>query len=174
MLSINIDSEDVIIKDIKRRELERILGWYNYTEAYKYATGIDCPIGMRDIVEKYLEVVYNNSEFFVGIHLKDHNSMIGLIKGRLKSEEATAIWLNSILIDTEYQQLGYGRKSLEMLSLYFKSRYNINRVYISVIEKNRKGVDFWIRNNFQLVRKIMNHIVIDGKGQDVILMKKDI
>ncbi|MBZ4644688.1 MAG: hypothetical protein PWR27_1262 [Petroclostridium sp.] len=174
MLSLNIDCEDIILKDIKRSDLPAILKWYNMTEKYKYATGIDKPISLQNLVEKYLEVLYCESEFFAGIYLKRNNCLIGLMKGRLKKKEANAVWISSFLIDCDYQGCGYGKKSLNIVANYFKLYHSINTIYISVIMENSEGIRFWCNNKFEPLRKMHNHIVLNGKEQDVILMKKEI
>ncbi|MGE4283439.1 MAG: GNAT family N-acetyltransferase [Clostridia bacterium] len=174
MFSFNINAEDIVIKDIKRRDLPQILKWYNATEEYKYATGIDHPISLKDLFEKYLEVTYSKNEFFAGIYLKSSGMMIGILKGRVRNDEDNTAWINSLLIDKNYQGLGYGSKSLSAVSTFLKKGYQIDTIYISVLENNHKGIDFWKINEFEFVRKIVNHIMINGEAQDVMLMRKEI
>ncbi|MDK2933333.1 MAG: hypothetical protein PWP27_1143 [Clostridiales bacterium] len=174
MFSLNIHCEDIVLKDIKRCDLPKILEWYNCPQKYKYATGIDKRITLHDLEEKYLEAVCSGNEFFAGIYLTYHHCMIGFIKGRIKQEEISSVWINALLIDEGYKNCGYGRRSVEMIFYYFKFYHHIKNVYISVIVENIRGIKFWYKNGFKFLRKINNHIILDGKEQEIFLMKKEI
>ncbi len=174
MLSINVDYDGIILKDVKRRDLEGILKWYKTLKDYQYATGLNEPMNLEELIEKYLEVVYSSSEFFVGIYLKDSRRMIGLVKGSLKKEDVNAIWIYSLIIDSDYRRDGYGTTSLKIVEYYFKDHFDIQKIYISVIMENMDGIHFWEKNGFIFLRKMSNHITMNGKVQDIILMTKDI
>lgn len=174
MLSMRIVTAEIVIKDIKRRDLPNIIKWYNGGQDYKYATGMDQPVTLEILIQKYLEVVYCGSEFFAGIQLKHNNDMIGLIKGRLKKGKVNSIWINSLIIDARYRGGGYGTKSLNMISEYFKSRYDIKKIFISVIMENQSGIRFWHKNGFKSIRKTNIRIMLNGKGHNVVLMEKEV
>ncbi len=174
MLSINVDYDGIILKDVKRRDLDGILKWYKKIKDYQYATGLNEPMDIEELIEKYLEVVYSSKEFFVGIHLKDSSKMIGLVKGCIKKEDVNAMWIYSLIVDTNYRRGGYGTTSLKILEYYFEENYNVQKIYISVIKENIEGINFWEKNGFKFMRRMSNHITMNGKQQDIILMTKDI
>lgn len=173
MLSVNIASQELVIKDIKRGDLPNIMKWYNGDKEYQYATGVDRPLVLQNLVKKYLEVIYCSSEFFAGIYLKEEGTMIGLIKGSMKYEDANILWIYSLMVDADYRRCGYGTKGLKMISDYFKNKYGVRKIYISVITDNKEGIKFWCKNDFVPVRKIKKHITLDGIERDVILMSKE-
>jgi hypothetical protein len=58
-------------------------------------------MSLRDINEKYLEVLVNSHEFFTGIFLEKEDGMQlgGVIKGRIDYENSEEAWISSILVD---------------------------------------------------------------------------
>ena len=171
MLSINTHNNTVFFRDIKTEHLPRILDWYNKIDDFKFATGIDAPISMGILMGKLAEVRISSEEFFVGIHLRQ-SEMIGVLKGRVQNRIRSTAWINSIVIDPLYQKKGYGSSAIELLLWYLSTQKGTQTVLLSVIEENTAGVEFWSKNGFQKIRRIENHIILQDKGQNVIIMQK--
>lgn len=174
MLRLNIEDEFIHFVDIKQEQLPEILKWYNNVKEFKYATGIDKPIDMKDLIRKYEEVAICSSEFFVGIYRNDTKKMIGILKGRLKNSDHPVVWISSIAIDPGLQGQGYGGMALELLLKYFRQVNHIRTVYISVVEGNNIGMRFWIKKGFQMIRKIEKYMTLDEHKQNVFIMAKHI
>lgn len=174
MLSLNIQNEIVYFKDIKLEHLPKILDWYNKVDDYKFATGIDKTITMDLLTKKYAEVAICSEEFFTGIFLKREEKMIGILKGRLDHGNKNVVWISSIVIDICYQNKGYGKAVIALLLSYFKKNNKIEDAFLSVIEENIQGREFWKSQNFKEVRKIENHIKLQDKNQNIIIMSKNL
>jgi ribosomal protein S18 acetylase RimI-like enzyme len=170
MFSLNIQNDVVYFRDIKLEHLPYILNWYNKVDDFKFATGIDSPITYETMKKKYAEVAICSNEFFVGIFNKSESKMIGILKGRLHYNEKDAVWISSIAIDSKYQSKGYGSIALNLLLSYLKDRNIIKCVYLAVIEENDQGRRFWTKHGFKTLRKIVNHIKLQDRQQNAIIM----
>lgn len=175
MLSLNIQFDDLIFKDITKEDLGDVLDLYNQNEQSIYATGIDRRMSLEDINEKYLEVLVNSHEFFTGIFLKEDAvvQMIGVIKGRIDYENSEEAWISSILIGNSYQRLGMGTKAVAALTDMLNKNYDVKRFYIGIISGNDIGKIFWQKLGFRYFRTIEQYIKINSVAVDFIIMEKE-
>lgn len=172
MLSLNIQAQNINFKDIKFEHLPQILNWYNKIDDFKFATGIDHPMTLEMLIWKYSEMSNCTNEFFVGIYCPYEQKMIGILKGRLEFENNYSVWISSIVIDSLYQNKGYGSVAINVLLDHLKRFNNIRDAYLAVVEVNNHGICFWNKNNFCKVKKIQNHIKLQNKQQNIIIMHK--
>ncbi len=176
MLKINIESDNLVFRDIRKENLEKVLELYNQNELNIYATGIDLPMSLNDINEKYLEVLVNSHEFFTGVFLRDSAiyDLIGVIKGRIDYENNEEAWISSILIDSSYQKKGIGKRSIGSIMQLLNKSYDVRRIYIGIIAGNKVGKKFWQNLGFDYLRTIEQYIRLNNNTEDFIIMKKDI
>ena len=174
MFSLNVRDDVVCFEDIKLEHLPLILKWYNKVDDFKFATGIDHPIPLEKLTQKYAEVAICSNEFFVGIYTVKERIMIGILKGRLENKGKHNVWISSIVIDPEYQNRGYGSASINLLLSSLKSGSMVKSAYLAVIEENTQGRAFWTKHNFVEARRIENHLKLQDKQQNVIIMYRDI
>ncbi len=174
MYSLNIQNETVYFRDIKIEHLPHILHWYNKVDDFKFATGIDEPMTLDCLKRKYAEVSISSNEFFVGIYARAEGKMVGILKGRLSYRERDSAWISSIAIDLVYQNKGFGSSSIQLLLDHLKFKCQIRDIYLAVIEENIRGVSFWNKHNFKAMRKIDNHIKLQNRFQNAIIMHRDV
>jgi RimJ/RimL family protein N-acetyltransferase len=174
MLSMNIQSQYVYLKDISYDDLERIVTWYKSVEHFKYATGKDAPVEINELASIYKESVESDSEFFVGVYKKENNQMIGILKGKLEAKHENKVWVRTIVIDPHYQRKGYGRESINLGFLYLKNCKNVSEVYLAVAEENFKGRKFWEALGFNLYKRMFSCIKIADKQCNVLIMQKNL
>lgn len=173
LLKLDIADNIIRLKGITHTQLPEILNWYNNTEQFKYATGIDKPVSMDYLLRKYEEAAICGVEFFAGIY-GNHGKMIGLVKGRVGRKSVPAIWINSIIISPSDQRKGIGSLTVKLLIEGLNKSGEYKKVCVSVVEKNTAGLRFWIKNGFRCVRRIEKHITLDNIKHDVTIMSKDI
>jgi RimJ/RimL family protein N-acetyltransferase len=170
--------ENLSFKDVNQESLEDLLRLYNQNEINIYATGIDRPMSLDDIKQKYLEVLVNCHEFFATIFVHNSESgkkkMIGVIKGRIDYDNNDEAWISSILIDSSYQNNGIGTKVVKSIIKMLKDTYDIKVVYIGILSGNRIGRGFWSKMGFRYIRTIEQYIKLNNKNEDFIIMKKDL
>ncbi|HHV98863.1 MAG TPA: GNAT family N-acetyltransferase [Clostridiaceae bacterium] len=150
-----------------------MIRWYNNTDDYKYATGIDHGVSLEYIVHSYKKSVACEHEFFAGIYLKNGCEMMGMLKGNLKKENKT-VWISQFLIDKIYQRKGYGSQAIEGVLDYFALNAGISYAYVAVAEKNMAGKCFWKKRGFQEFQKCRGHFKDSGEGLDAIVMHKNL
>jgi ribosomal protein S18 acetylase RimI-like enzyme len=176
MLTLNIQLHNLIIKDITKEDLGDVLALYNQNEQNIYATGIDRRMSLKDINEKYLEVLVNSHEFFTGIFYKENAGlrMVGVVKGRIDYENSDEAWISSILIDNSYQRLGIGTKVVDALIEMLNKHYDVKRFFIGIIAGNDIGKHFWQKFGFSYFRTIEQYIELKSLATDFIIMKKEV
>lgn len=174
MFPLNIQNDIIYFRDIKPKQLPQILDWYNNIDDFRFATGLDTPISMEILLRKYSEAAISSDEFFTGIYIRQELRMVGILKGRLHNRNKGTIWINSIAIDPDYQCRGYGSISIGLLLKYLKTHINAKSVFLSVIEENTRGIAFWLNQGFRKVKKIEDYIKLQERGQNVIIMRKDL
>lgn len=176
MLTINKQVDNLIMKDITKEDLRKVMDLYNQNELNIYATGIGRRMSLKDVREKYLEVLVNSHEFFTGIFLDQESSLqlIGVIKGRIDYENSEEAWISSMLIDNRYQRQGIGTKTARALIDMLNRSYDVKRFYIGIIAGNEIGMSFWQKLDFNYYRTIEHYIELDNQASDFIIMKKEI
>jgi RimJ/RimL family protein N-acetyltransferase len=178
MLTINISSGDLLFRNVHKEDLPEVLRLYNQDQINMYATGIDRPMSYEDINEKYLEVLVNSHEFFIGIFMCNEdstaNKLIGVMKGRIDYDNNEEAWISSILIDNSFQKIGVGTKSVTTILDMLKNTYDIKAVMIGIFSGNIVGLEFWSKNGFSYIRTIEQYIKLNNKTEDFIIMKKDL
>ncbi len=176
MLTLNIQMDNLILKDITNEDLRNVMDLYNQNDLNIYATGIDRRMSLKDIKEKYLEVLVNSHEFFTGIFREMNGSVkiVGVIKGRIDYENSEEAWISSILIDNRYQRLGIGTKAVTAIIDALNRSYDVKRFYIGMIDGNDIGRCFWQKLEFSYFRTIEQYIRLKNFAADFIIMKKEI
>jgi len=179
MLTLSIQTDNLLFKDIEKENLREVLELYNQNEGNIYATGIDRQMSLKDIKEKYLEVLVNSHEFFTGIFLNcvessEEQKLIGVIKGRIDYENSDEAWISSIIIDNRYQRRGIGRKTVSTITGILNHTYDVKRIYIGIIGGNNIGRYFWQSMGFSYCRTIEQYIRLNNHAEDFIIMKKEL
>lgn len=176
MLTLNIQLDNLVFKDITKDDLRAVMDLYNQNEQNIYATGIDRRMSLEDINEKYLEVLVNSHEFFTGIFIKEDAALhlVGVVKGRIDYENSEEAWISSILIENSYQQMGIGTKAVGALTDMLNQKYDVKRFYIGIISGNDIGKYFWQKLGFRYFRTIEQYIKLKNLASDFIIMEKEI
>lgn len=176
MLTLNNKLDNLIFRDIAKEDLQDVLDLYNQNETNIYATGIDRRMSLEDINEKYLEVLVNSHEFFIGIFLDNAagQQLVGVIKGRIDYENSDEAWISSILIDNRHQRAGIGTRSVQALIDMLNKSYDVKRFFIGIIGGNEVGRLFWQKLEFSYFRTIEQYIQLKNLAADFIIMKREI
>jgi L-amino acid N-acyltransferase YncA len=171
MFHFEICVNNILIRNLKADELNKVLEWYNNTDEYKYATGIEESVSIDFVKGKYIEAAICRNEFFAGIFIDDF-ILIGVIKGNIRHGNYGILWINSFIIDTNYRNKGIGSKSLSILFNYFKTKKMIETVFISVFEVNDVGMAFWKKHNFNEITNISKKQKNSSLSGNTIIMSK--
>jgi len=170
MVSLKVGNERVSFKNIIKDDLPEVLHWYNKLDEYMFATGIDRYLTLDEMNEKYNETAVSSYDFFVWI-INEHNQKIGILKGSMKYQEKDSLWINSILIDSEYRRRGYGRIVIELITEYTREKFGIAKAFVSVVEDNKEAISFWHNLEFRPIKKLEKHLIIGGISRNIIIMQ---
>jgi ribosomal protein S18 acetylase RimI-like enzyme len=174
MYSIETGNETLYFKDIKPDSLCDVLDWCNRTNDMKYAAGMDMPITMKCLSNKYKEVYVCGSEFFCGIYQKESGRLIGLIKGSLHNSNKDTVWIKSIVIEPSLRNRGYGKMTVSLLMEHLNKRAGTVNAFLSVLEENMAGRAFWRSLGFKYVRRINGFMKMNEELKNVFIMYADI
>jgi len=172
MIDIKINDDVLCFENVQKDDYSTILDWYNDIDEYKFATGIDTPIRVDKLHKKFQEVLISNDEFFISIYIKSTNDCIGVMRGGVNTKFKDSLWINSIIIDKFKQRKGYGKRAVNLIISNFEKSHNIKNVYISVVDKNIKAINFWEGLGFKMFREMNNHLIIDNENQNVLIFSK--
>lgn len=86
MYQLNAERGGICFKDIQREDLPEILRWYNDTQEFEFATGVDAPISLDKLAESFEGIASSGKDFFAGIYSVENGEMIGFLKGALKEK----------------------------------------------------------------------------------------
>lgn len=173
MIEMKVESDIVSIGPLERNGLAAIVELYNYSEGYKYATGITFPVTADDIELKLERLKTSKSEFFSGIFAKEENKavpqLIGVVSGVLHEN---TLWIKLIAILPQFRRKGIGSQAVGLLNNLCKNTYGTCNVLLSVVEKNETGVQFWLKEGFAETGRFTKMLFGDASPYEVIILSK--
>ncbi|HEY5583761.1 MAG TPA: GNAT family N-acetyltransferase [Ruminiclostridium sp.] len=142
MVDINIIDDTIFIKNINKDSIKNIYSIYRNTGDFKYATGVFNSIEYDQFSHQISQFLLRPNVFFLDIYLVSSGELIGLVKGTL-IDRNKIVWINSLVINTQFQSKGYGKKVVELLENYLKRKCDVEKNYLSVYKSNFSGINFW-------------------------------
>jgi ribosomal protein S18 acetylase RimI-like enzyme len=179
MIEMGADGDVVSIRPIDRKGLDTIVELYNYSDGYsdgyKYATGITFTVTSDDIELKLNRLETSKNEFFIGIFLNSPDSaapkLIGVLSGVVLKN---SLWIKLIAILPQFRRRGIGRMTIGLMCERCKVTYSIKNVLLSVVEKNKAGVQFWLKLGFYETGRFSKMLFGDSSPYEVIIMNKNL
>ncbi|HHW49575.1 MAG TPA: GNAT family N-acetyltransferase [Clostridiaceae bacterium] len=165
-------NDKIYLKNITDSDFADVLKWYNMTDKFKFATGVDKPITMDTLVKRYIETIACGNEFFLGIYLRNEGIIIGILKGMLENEKGGIAWIKSLVIDPSYQRMGYGSSAVGLFLDFLEKNTKIRDVYLTVVEENTSGINFWRKQQFRELRRIKNCAAFNGGICSILIMHR--
>ncbi|MEM2633527.1 MAG: ribosomal protein S18-alanine N-acetyltransferase, partial [Nitrososphaerota archaeon] len=105
------------------------------------------------------------SDGFLIAKINDH--IVGYIIGIIEKNIGTIV---SIAVKKDYRKKGIGKKLLDSIIEYFKSR-NVSLVNLQVRIDNYEAISFYEKNGFKKVKVLKNYY---SDGCDAFLMEKKV
>lgn len=172
MLSLIVDDKDMILKDIDKSELLKIVKWFESGDPYQYkiAMGIDKPMTYADLHEKYLEALINAHEFFLSINY--NREIVGFIKGRVDYKDEGEVWIMAMFVEDIHQNMGIGRRALELIVSEFKQKLGFHIFFACLVEDNVQAKAFWEGSGFTEYRLSKGYFTIENKSRDLVIMQR--
>lgn len=144
-MKLYIKGEKVSIKPIDNDSISILHLWYQQPDFYGFATG----------GKKAEDVVQADSNSFAsGIFTNDGTSCIGLVIGEIKKAKETVLWIRTFLVDFAWQRKQIGTHSFNLLCSHAAQCLNVKKVYLSVFEENRAGINFWTKMGMSCIKTL--------------------
>jgi RimJ/RimL family protein N-acetyltransferase len=168
MIPVNVKKENFIIRNIEASDLKAVLNCINEAEENFKTLGRDISLDYYELEQRYLESLMNSLEYFCGIYFEE--KLIGIVKGRIENRAEEELWILSYLLLQEYRNKGIGTKILKGIEEYFHLNYSIDKYCILILDSNKKGLKFWMNNNYLISRKT-NSLGLENGSEMIILDK---
>ncbi|MBI4170292.1 MAG: GNAT family N-acetyltransferase [Candidatus Aenigmarchaeota archaeon] len=115
---------------------------------------------------KTLAIQAKNPDIFFGVAKTEKGKIVGLVTVRKIKD--SKIFMNRLYVHPKYQRKGIGKKLMDKAARHFRAR----KIRLEVEEKNKKGLNFYLKNGFRKIRKKIE--VIEGQKMITIVMEKRI
>lgn len=175
MIEMKAVNGAVSIGPMDRNNLDAIVELYNYSDGYRYATGITFPVTPGDIRLKLDRLDTSKNEFFFGIFLNEQDSavpqLIGVVSGVLHEN---TLWIKLIAILPQFRRKGIGSIAANLICDCCKNAFGTNNILLSVVEKNDVGVNFWLGQGFVETGRFTKMLFGDSSPYEVIIMNKNL
>ncbi|MCT7961890.1 GNAT family N-acetyltransferase [Laspinema sp. D1] len=77
-----------------------------------------------------------------------------------------------VCIDIQYHGKGYATDAFKLLEIYAKKIFNMNKIVISVLVKNKRAISFYEKMLYRSVGILKADFYFDNEFHDVLLMEK--
>ncbi len=77
-----------------------------------------------------------------------------------------------ICIDIQYHGKGYATDAFKLLEIYAKKVFNMNKIVVSVLTKNKRAISFYEKMLYQNVGILKEDFYFDSEFHDVLIMEK--
>ena len=168
MIPIHISNQDVNIKKIEKSELSLVLEGINENKENYHNLGREDLFDLIEIEQRFLESLMNPLEIFCGLYIND--ILIGIIKGRIENKIENELYILSFILFQKYRNKGYGSKIIMQFEDFFINELSISKIYVLLVEDNKKGYNFWVKNNYNYSRR-MESTWINNKTHIIIMEK---
>lgn len=159
MLDIDINFKDIIITNIKSKDLPHIHKWSEYDEES----------GSEQLTERYLESCLSECEYFLKVvRGKD---IIGVIKGRAEFKNPNEAWIWFYNLEKQEDMSDLDCIAMKEFFSYLSSEYDIRLFFTRVAVNDKASLKFWEKIGFRPLRLVKDYYCINGKDVDMIIME---
>ena len=134
----------------------------------KEAEQLSVAKGQEHFIETVAECMQEADEIsdWEPVCIYDGNTMVGFsMYGYMRSEEQPRVWFDRLLIDTHYQNRGYGRKTVEMMLARIQQEFPGKDIYISAYEDNPVAISLYQSFGFHMNGEL------DINGEKIMVLK---
>jgi RimJ/RimL family protein N-acetyltransferase len=165
-----LKGEKVILRTIRKDDIEHWLKWYNDPDILKYLS----PNLMYGVNREKEEEYYNSIRHFPNNKIYAIETHDGKVVGNIGLHNINHEWSNaevSIIIgEKEYWGKGYAADAIRVLIKFAFDRVNLHRVYLHVSEDNKGGIRCYERSGFKKEGVLREAQYFDGKYSNIIVM----
>ena len=97
--------------------------------------------------------------------MTSRKEVVQVIGNLIKFDNFSEYEIYIIYIDTQYRKLGYGTELISIIT-DFPYNFPLRKITLEVSEKNKKAVNFYKKNKFNLIGVRKNYYVIKNKKKE--------
>ncbi|MGG5372698.1 GNAT family N-acetyltransferase [Enterococcus sp. AZ196] len=117
---------------------------------WRAVTALSVSTEQQDFIESneqsLLEAAFDQSFQWRPLALYHDTQLVGF--SMIGAKAGKTIWLDRLMIDAQFQGKGYGSFFIPLLIDFIKQHYEIERIYLSVHEENKKIIPYYQRFGF--------------------------
>ncbi len=164
---------EMTLLNLGKENIPQILSWYNQTDEFMFATGIDSLISEEYLLSKFFDTCTKDNMILLGIYTKFYSTPLGFIYGKINSGFLDTFWINILIIDKQYRHLGLGSESLMQLFEILIKR-GIKKVFTAIIDENKDAIYFWKSQHFNSIFCYNKYLKLKDRKYNILIMKKEI
>jgi len=183
MIKIVAAMDDILLKPLDGDQFEIASRLYNCGSDIRYATGINGFVTTSVFSEKLGSLEANPNDFMTGIFIVDTKNkstdgksktncrliFTGIASGVLQGK---TLWIKLVIILPQFRSMGIGSRAMKVLFQHSKENYGVTEAFLSVVEKNVIGLDFWNNQSFAEVGRFYKILFEEEQPYEVIIMRK--
>ncbi len=111
-------------------------------------------------------------EFISGVFIKSASGIpqfVGIVTGMLQGNE---LWIKLLAVLPAFRNAGIGARAIGLIFQYFKEIFHTVGAFVSVAEKNTKGLRFWTKQGFSEVGSLYKALFGENLEYKVVIMSK--
>ncbi len=168
MLDVTFDYNEYKFRSVKECDINILSKWMKENNNEDHVSIIDEQILYRRFLEYYI----TEDEFFIKV-IKD-KKIDGVIKGNIKRENTSELFLWFFIVDKNNRDKGEGKKIIKMFFEYINRKYSLEKIKVGVSSENKKALDFWRCLGFEIYRVTENFFEIsEDIFENLVLLNKD-
>ncbi len=172
---IEIEAADnlIIISPLSVIRRDEITALYCNSVEMRYATGADFIVTARDKAIGIVQPPAKDNEFVSGIYLSgaaaSQNKFAGIISGTIMGK---TLWIRQLAVHPGCRRQGLGTRSAGLVLQYAGERYRAELAYLTVVEENAAGLEFWSKLGFTRTKRLSKVLSGDDKPYWIVIMQK--
>ena len=168
MFNIDIEFDDVSIRNVEKEDIFKIENWVNNQQGFNIEAGVN--YGTREFYERYLEYCVSEGEYFLKVLCG--SELIGIIKGRIEFKNPNEVWIMCYLIEISLYDADLSTTIINEFLEHLYKNYGICNFYTFVSANNYKMLKLWKNNKFEISRVTNSFFEINNKDQDILILKR--
>jgi RimJ/RimL family protein N-acetyltransferase len=165
-----LEGEKVILRTIKKDDIDHWMRWYNDADVLKYFP----PGVMYGVTWEGEEEFYNNARKSPDSKVYTIMTVEGKVIGIIALNNINREWRNAAIGITIGEKdkwgKGYGADAMRVLVKFAFERMNLHRIYLHVSGLNQGGVKCYEKIGFKSEGVLREDRYLDGKYHDTLVM----